>query len=358
MKINVFVCILTLTVIACSCSKRKASISVLCEKDDRNNYVLKWEIYPEPNNNSPLEIYSSAIDTVFLSSAAKTVKADDYISTIEGPQASDRMFFKIKADNTTSGIITNRFIKMDSIHNFRDIGGYYTEDGRQIRWGRLYRSGSLARLTARDKDEINKLGIKTILDLRSTDSRKAFPEDLLDGRNYVRIPIGDDGFEFISPRIMENRFFRGDAIIFTQDTYRSFVDNYTEQFAKFFDYLCDRNNYPIVTNCYLGKDQTGMATYLLLRALDIPSETAEEDYMLSNTGVKRPLFVERYDELSDSKQEVISMMSNTDLAFLRYGLSCIRKKYGSIDDYMVKELNITPEKRRILRDIFLYNNPK
>lgn len=358
MKINVFVFILTLTAIACSCSKRKASISALCEKDARNNYILKWEIYPEPNENSSLGIYSSPNDTIFLPSSLKTVKADDYISIMESPLMVSRMFFRIKTDNTTSGVITNRFFKMDSVHNFRDIGGYYTEDGHQIRWGKIYRSGSLSRLSDRDKEEINKLGIKTILDLRSADSKRSFPQDLLDDKNYIRIPIGDDGYEFISPKIMENRFLRGDAIIFTQDTYRSFVDSYTDQFARFFDYLCDRDNYPIVFNCYLGKDQTGIATYLLLRALDVPVETAEEDYMLSNAGIKRPLFVRGVEELSESKEEVIAMMSNTDLAFLRYGLSCIRKKYGSVDEYMDKGLKLTPEKRKMLQDIFLYEKSK
>jgi protein-tyrosine phosphatase len=352
-KIKISIPIFLAAAVLCCCAKRKASISALCEVDARNNYVLKWEIYPEPSNTASMDIYTSNNDSLFPASAAKTVKADDYIAVIERPLMGKRMFFRIKTDNATSGIIANRLFDLDSIHNFRDMGGYYNNEGRQIRWGKVYRSGTLTRMSEKDKLELDKLDIKTILDIRSSDSQRSFPEDFIKTKNYVRLPIGNSGFEYISPKIMENRFLRGDAIIFTQDNYRAYIENYTEQYARFFDYLTDESNYPIVFNCYLGKDQSGIAAYLLLRVLDVPTETAEEDYMLSNIGVNRSLFTRWADDFSESKLEVISMMSNTDLAYLRYGLSCIRKKYGSIDDYMQNELKITPEKRKKLQDILL-----
>lgn len=356
-KVNIYIPFLFIAVMMLSCSKRKASISALCELDSAgSNYVLKWEIYPEPSNTAFMDIYSSDNDSVFSTTSAMSVKAENYITVIEDPIKSKRLFFKLKTDNTVSGVITNRFFNLDSIHNFRDLGGYINNDGHQIRWGKIFRSGTFSRMTEKDQSEIEKLGIKTVLDMRSADSKREFPKSFLGYKNYVRIPIGHDGFEFISSKIIEDRFFRGDAIIFMQDNYRDFVDHYTEQYATFFDYLTDENNYPIVFNCYLGKDQSGMAAYLLLKALDVPTETAEEDYMLSNVGVKRALFTHWADDLSESKQEVVVMMSNTDLAYLRYGLSCIRKKYGSLDDYITDGLKITPEKRAKLRKILLYKD--
>lgn len=357
-KTNIYIPIILIAVTLLGCSKRRASIAALCELDTRNDYVLKWEIYPEPGNTASMDVFSSDNDSVFPATATKIVKAEDYTTAIKDSIKSKRLFFKLKTDNTVSGVITNRFFNLDSIHNFRDVGGYFTNDGYQIRWGKIFRSGTFSRMTKRDESEIDKLGIRTILDMRSADSKKEFPRSFLETKNYVRIPIGHDGFEFISSKIIEDRFFRGDAIIFTQDNYRDFVDDYTEQYASFFDYLTDEANYPIVFNCYLGKDQSGMATYLLLKALDVPTETAEEDYMLSNVGVKKALFTHWADDLSESKQEVVVMMSNTDLAYLRYGLSCIRKKYGSVDDYITNELRMTPDRRSKLRQILLYKEPQ
>lgn len=39
----------------------------------------------------------------------------------------------------------------ERLHNFRDLGGYRTQDGRTARWGRLYRSDSLSKLQGADQ---------------------------------------------------------------------------------------------------------------------------------------------------------------------------------------------------------------
>ena len=59
--------------------------------------------------------------------------------------------------------------------NFRDLGGYRTHDGRRVRWGRLYRSGSLAALTEADCRYLGGLGIRWVCDLRTTHERRSAP---------------------------------------------------------------------------------------------------------------------------------------------------------------------------------------
>ena len=60
-----------------------------------------------------------------------------------------------------------RHIPLDGQPNFRDIGGYTANDGRQVRWGTVYRSGELNKLSDRDLDRLAELGIRTVVDLRS-----------------------------------------------------------------------------------------------------------------------------------------------------------------------------------------------
>ena len=59
--------------------------------------------------------------------------------------------------------------------NFRDLGGYPTVDGRRVKWGRLFRSGTMAFLTDSDYDFLSNLGIAAVCDLRSTGEREAEP---------------------------------------------------------------------------------------------------------------------------------------------------------------------------------------
>ena len=46
----------------------------------------------------------------------------------------------------------SRFIILEGGRNFRDVGGYRTEGGRTVKWGKLYRSGSLGGLTLNEPD--------------------------------------------------------------------------------------------------------------------------------------------------------------------------------------------------------------
>ncbi len=330
------------------------SVTVLCEKDSKGNYILKWETFPEMDN-SPAEIFISDNDSIFPSSPSVTVNSNDYIAVIENitDSVEQRKYFRIKIEGTMSNIVTNRFFELDSIQNFRDIGGYVTNDNRRVRWGKIFRSGSFFNMTRHDSLEIDKLGINTIIDIRSADVKKK-TLDRFAHVNNIRIPIAYNGYNIISQKVMAGEFLRGDAIIYTQDTYRDMVNNFAKEYATFFDYLCDEKNYPIVYHCYLGKDQSGLATFFLLRALDVPMDVIEDDYMISDMLVDRTKLVRNADTLSESRQEAFTMLSKTDMAYLKYGISCIREKSGSVDEYMLNELGLTPEKRQKLKDILLH----
>jgi len=344
-----------LAVIAFYSCTPNPSVTVLCERDSKGNYILKWETYPEMTDNVPAEIFISDNDSVFPSNPAMVVHSNDYIAVIKNQTDSveERKYFRIKIEGTMSNIITNRFFELDSIQNFRDIGGYITNDNKRVRWGKIFRSGSLSRMTTHDSLELLNLGIKTVIDMRSEDIKIRHKQRFTQA-NTVRLPIAFNGYSVISKKVLDGQFLRGDAIIYTQDTYRDMVNNFASQYADFFDYLCDEKNYPIIYHCYLGKDQSGLATFFLLRALDVPMDVIEDDYLISDMLVDRAKLVRNADSLSESRQEAFTMLSKTDLAYLKYGIACIREKSGSVDDYMLNELGLTPEKRQRLKDILLH----
>lgn len=353
MKLKLFVYITGLITLY-NCSS-KPSITALCEMDKKGNYILKWEIYPEIEN-TPLDIYISDNDSIFPSEPSMTTNSNEYIAIVKNNGSEypeKRKYFRLKVAGTVSEPISNRFFEMDSIQNFRDIGGYMTNDHRCIRWGKLFRSGSFLRMTAYDSSEISNLGVKTIIDLRSTDIKEK-KQSKVSELNNIRIPICIKGYSSISQKVIDGQFLRGDAIIYTQDTYKDIVNNFASGYAAFFDYLCDENNYPIIFNCFLGKDQSGLATYFLMRALDVPMDVIEDDYMNSSIGIDRSKLIKDADSLSESRQEALTMLTKTDLAYLKYGISCMREKSGSVEDYMLKELKLTPDKRKKLRDILLH----
>lgn len=339
---------------AYSCAHRQATtITVLSEKDAQGNYTLKWEIFPD-RDNMPVEIYASDNDSIFPTEPIIQAKSDDYIAVINKADSLGFRFFRLKVDGLLSNIVTNRFFELDSVQNFRDIGGYRTNDNHVVRWGKVFRSGDFSRMTEGDAEEIEKLGLKTIIDLRSKRSIAKRPDRLLLMRRY-ELPVSQNMPDSISRKILDGQFLRGDAIIYTQDWYKSMVENYTESFALLFDYLADESNYPLVYHCSLGKDQSGLATYFLLRILDVPVDTIEEDYIYSEYAINKSKIMHGVENLSESRQEAFTMIARTDPSFLKYAISCIRHKSGSIEDYLKKDLRITPEKKQKIKDILLYS---
>lgn len=336
-----------------SCIKDDTSIYALVDKDRDGNYTIKWEIYPE-KDDAMLEIYASNNDSIFPNKPIKTVEANRFIDVVENADSLGYRFFKLKVGKTYSPVIALKFYRFNEIQNFRDMGGYITNDGKSIKWGKIFRSGDFSNVSDQDMDRLKALNLKTIIDLRS-EYKQSTKQDCFETPYHYGLYISGMYNDSIFDKVLINRFLKGDALVYTQDAYRSIILNHADQYKAFFNYLVDEHNYPIAYHCTLGKDQTGIASFFLLKALDVSTETAEEDYMLSNRGINRRKIIEDASKLTEGQQQIFTTLTNTDISYLRYALACVRKQEGSIDDFMIKKLDLTQEKRKKLRKILLYD---
>lgn len=335
-----------------SCSQPKTSIHVLCEKGQNGSYILKWEVYPE-QDDATMEIYASNNDTVFPQAPYKRTSVNKFIAVIEKADSLNLSFFKLKVKDTESAVITNRIYELDGVQNFRDMGGYETEDGKTVKWGKLFRSGEFTEINENTEKKLDALGIKTTIDLRPSLTQQK-RKDVIHTPNRYEIYISGTSNDSITRQVLENRFLRGDATLYMQDMYQEMLINQSDKYAQFFDYLLDESNYPIVFHCSLGKDQSGIAAYFLLRALGVSSDIVEDDYMLSNYGVDKSKIIKNASDMTESQQEAFTMLTRTDASYLRFGLACAKKQEGSIDEFMEKRLKLTKEKKQKLRKILLY----
>lgn len=345
-----------LSVLMLSCAKISTSISAICELDRRGNYVVKWEIYPDRTDafaaDTIVEIYASDNDMIFPQTPLMSVNANKFIAVIEDADSLGYSFFKLKVGDTYSDVISNRFYELEDVFNFRDLGGYETLDAKKVRWRKLFRSGEFSKATEKDIEAVKKLNIKTIVDFRSKEGQ-ANRKDKVEVANRYEFYVGKTASDSVKKEVLQNRFLRGDAIIFMQDTYEDILLNQADKYRQFFDLLTEEDNYPILFHCSMGKDQTGVAAYFLLRALGIATDLSEDDYMLSNIGIDKFRVVDGVSNMTDSQQEAFTMLANTDISYLRYALACVRKTDGSVDDYMTNRLGLTKEKRDKLRRILL-----
>ncbi len=174
-----------------------------------------------------------------------------------------------------------RLLPLEGGQNFRDLGGYRTRSGRTVRWGVLFRSGAMNRLTPADFAYLGRLGIRTVCDFRSTEERNAAP---------VKWPGGVTPHVFADDYKMEmagwdfrsaGTWTGAQARAAMAASYPQALTHFNGQYRRMFAQLL-AGQVPLAFNCSAGKDRTGVAAALILTALDVPRETVIDDYLLSN----------------------------------------------------------------------------
>lgn len=262
------------------------------------------------------------------------------------------------APATASG--HTRAIPLEGQRNFRDLGGYRTADGRhQVRWGVLYRSGSLARLTDKDYAVLAPLGITSVIDFRSTAERASEPTNWRAGEPQILSKAYTSKGEAALMGAMQGpdaspAKVREAMIGF----YHQMPEQYADQYSELFHRLSGHKA-PLLFHCTAGKDRTGLASALILTVLGVPRDKVIEDYVLTEkagdfrgaaasapppAGDKDP-----YAYLRNSKADLIAPLMRADPAYLEAALGQITKDYGSVEAYVRKRLGVSSAELATIR---------
>ncbi len=156
---------------------------------------------------------------------------------------------------------TPRTIQMDKVSNTRDIGGYMTTSGRQVKQGMAYRGAYLDEILETGKTQALEIyKIRTDLDLRKGGEGSAGGVSPLgENINYVH---------YSCP------YYLGGS------TGINVVANHAN-LAAAIKTFADADNYPIFYHCSVGRDRTGMVSMILLCLLGVSEQDIMMDYELS-----------------------------------------------------------------------------
>lgn len=248
-----------------------------------------------------------------------------------------------------------RLLPLQGGRNFRDLGGYRTRDGRHVKWGLLFRSGSMTALTPSDFSYLNRLGIRSVCDFRDTHERAAEP---------VNWPAGEapavfaDDYDMNTNGMMARIDFRTltpeSARRMMAATYPQLLTTFNSQYRRMFRQLL-AGNAPLAFNCSAGKDRTGVAAALLLTALGVPRETVIQDYLLTNRYLDASL-------LKDSKASgdwaklpapVLKAFMAADRAYIEAALNVVDRHADGGDGYLRDELGLSRADIVQLRRMYL-----
>jgi protein-tyrosine phosphatase len=226
---------------------------------------------------------------------------------------------------TTSSSITDRVLEIEGARNVRDLGGLPLEGGGTTRSLRLIRSDGPHRLTAAGLDALADLGVRTVIDLRTSGEQRVRPSRLQQVRDVtvVAAPIFTD--DEATPDVP-----------FTSmgELYRWWIDARPERFGAALAAIASAPSAPVLVHCHAGKDRTGVVVALILRLAGVPADVIADDYAHSATALHDFLDRERRERLERGEDPAVveSLVSVTRETMLDT-LDHIERHHGGVTAY-------------------------
>jgi protein-tyrosine phosphatase len=233
----------------------------------------------------------------------------------------------------------NRHLNLAGASNFRDLGGYSGKGGRNTRWGLLFRSNHLGHLTDDDIVVLRDLGLKSAFDLRGAEER--LPTLCKhDGIAVHSLPIEPVTMVVLRGILAEGKPLReAETLEVMCESYRNYVRHNTPTYKTLFTHLLG-DSAPLVIHCTAGKDRTGFAAALILKALGVADDVIVEDYLLTNRLYKRAEGAG-----AELPEEARAVLGRVEASFLQASLDTVRDDYGDLEAYFEAGLGLGARER-------------
>ena len=302
------------------------------------NFIGKGELIGQKPVKLEWNMKNAAYYEVSVSDNLTFGNTDEYVCLDNSLELNDlkprqNYYWKVKAtyDNGSCEVSETysfktdghvRAILVEGVSNFRDLGGSATSDGKILKYGMLFRSGKGEDITARGKETIKRLGIKTDLDLRGP------------AEAGIVSPFGDEiKIIAISGAYYANSVF---------ETSINGSEEYRNAFRDELKACADKSNYPMLFHCSLGRDRTGTLAFILEALCGVEEDTLIRNHMLS----------------------FLSVEGQRDSASAQVILANVRGIYGFINsqsgetfaekaETFVKQIGVTKEEISSIRFILL-----
>jgi protein-tyrosine phosphatase len=261
----------------------------------------------------------------------------------------------IKTEANKSEYFSIRAIPLQGAANFRDLGGYKTKDGKEVKWGKLYRSADISKLTENDLKILSAIHVKVDCDLRGPKEADIAPDKISSSIERIFLPAGSEnvggGMQDYAPFLKSEH--TADSMMMAM---YSKTDHLQKKYKPMFDRLLTLGtDEALLFHCTAGKDRTGIGAALILYALGVDETVIYEDYELTN--FYRKASNEQFIKMLTSKgvsENAAKVLMSADKKYLKATFDAIKKQYGSMELFLQNEMGLNKENQNILLKKYLY----
>lgn len=292
------------------------------------------------------------------------------------PQKEAPYYFFAIVDQEETTLFGERILPLEGTLNLRDLGGYSTKDGKVVSWGKLYRSDHLTKLTEDDIDVLEKIGIKTVVDLRSDHERSVYPNKEIGSVKWILKCNPESHFAELAGQAInledENQRLVDDlekgvidsAVVndlglVSKQSYEKFVEDKKSQeaFGEMLKWLANPESIASIHHCRGGKDRTGYGSMLILSLLGVDEKEIIQDYMITKAvrEERNQIKLAQYKKLTTNQNYLDYLMSLIDTRedYLMAAMEKINLEYGGVKEYALKYLGLTEEEIENMKKIYL-----
>ena len=252
----------------------------------------------------------------------------------------------------------NEFTKLElrKLSNTRDLGGIATKDGKKIKQGVLFRSGTLYKLPKNTVRELENLGIRTVIDLRTERERIEKPDVVLKNCTYENCSLvctATPGITYENKmrKVMKEegmtlseRYGTGDNYMVEMYKYMVTEQSSLDALKRFFRILLSSDG-GVLFHCNSGKDRVGICAMLLEKLLGVDDTVILKDYMASRGFCRMKFFWYKVGlsivPVTMKFKKFLFCLMRTKELYLNEAIKYLEQKYGSVLEFCEKVLGIT-----------------
>ncbi|WEV65706.1 tyrosine-protein phosphatase [Bifidobacterium sp. ESL0764] len=254
----------------------------------------------------------------------------DIAGVVSNGAAGDTAYLDYRPNGDGAGVV------IDGVPNSRGIGGYPTQDGHKLRDGLFFRTAGLNFLGEHGLDDLHRLNVKEVVDLRDPLEVEQWPYILPDDIHVDRVPL-------LKTTMTEQGGMKEMSKgIDMAEMYHDIVFGSAEQIVLILRKLLKDDGHPMLIHCTAGKDRTGITSGILMSLLGVSDDMVVSCYAQSGANLG-DAFKKAVLKGLNSDEKGVGQITAAQTAMLasppelmRGVLAGIKSEYGSAEQYCLQ----------------------